>query len=96
MTAHPDVRHMLDLSTHHLPEELGSSGLSGEEGVVAYELPHGWLMWVPEDPDKHAADYGTVPEVVLVVQRYARKLGCEYVLFDQDADRINELPTWDW
>jgi hypothetical protein len=85
---------MLDLSTSHLPEHLGDA-LSGEDGVTAYELAHGWLMWVPDDPDTHAADYDAVPSEVLVVQRYARARGCDYVLFDADADTVTDLPTWD-
>jgi hypothetical protein len=23
-------------------------------------------------------------------------LGCDYVLFDADAEHVNDLPTWDW
>jgi len=37
-----------------------------------------------------------VPDVVLTIQRYARGLGCEDVLFDADADQVGDLPTWDW
>jgi hypothetical protein len=33
---------------------------------------------------------------VLTIQRYARTLGCDYVLFDADADRDDDLPIWDW
>jgi hypothetical protein len=53
-------------------------------------------MWVPPDPDCHAADYPQLPAEVLTVQRYAREHACDYVLFDQDADVIDDLPTWDW
>ncbi len=40
-TGGPTGRRFLDLSTAHLPEQLGSYGLSGQDGVVAYHLPHG-------------------------------------------------------
>ncbi len=90
------IRSVLDLSTQHLPEHLGSYGLSGEDGVVAYELEHGWLMWVPPDPSAHASDYPDLPPEVLTIQRYARTLGCDCVLFDADADQVGDLPTWDW
>jgi len=90
------VRRLLDLSTAHLPEHLGSHGLSTHDGVIAYELPHGWLMWVPPDPPTHAADYPDVPPEVLAIQRYARRLGCDFVLFDADAEQVDDLPTWDW
>ena len=91
------IRRVLDLSTAHLPEHLGSHGLSGEEGVTAYDLDgYGWLMWVPPDPDSHATDYPGLPAEVLTIQRYARQRGCDYVMFGQDADIIADLPTWDW
>ncbi len=91
------IRRVLDLSTAHLPEHLGSHGLSGQDGVTAYDLDgYGWLMWVPPDPDSHAADYPRLPTEVLTIQRYARQCGCDYVLFDQDADIIDDLPTWNW
>ena len=90
------VGRFLDLSTQHLPEHLGSHGLSGQDGVIAYELPYGWLMWVPPDPSAHASDYPDLPPEVLAIQRYARALGCDYVLFDADADQVGDLPTWDW
>ena len=90
------IRTFLDLSTAHLPEHLGSHGLSGEDGVTAYHLPYGWLMWVPPDPDAHAADHPDLPPEVLAVQRYARRCGCDFVLFDADADQVGDLPSWDW
>ena len=92
----PPVRRLLDLSTAHLPQHLGSDGLSAADGVTAYQLAYGWLMWVPEDPDRHAADYPELPPEVLTVQRYARRHGCDYVLFDRDADTVADLPTFTW
>jgi hypothetical protein len=90
------IRTVLDLSTAHLPEHLGRHGLSGQDSVIADQLEHGWLMWVPPDPDAHAADHPDLPPEALAVQRYARQCGCDYVLFDTDADQIGDLPTWDW
>jgi hypothetical protein len=91
------VRRLLDLSTAHLPEHLGSSGLADSPGVVAYGTDFGWLMWVPPDPDElQAAMTDRIPDVVLAIQRYARSLDCDYVLFDSDAGRVKDLPVWDW
>jgi hypothetical protein len=93
----PDIRLLLDLSTAHLPEHLGCGGLDTAPGVVAHRTECGWLLWVPDDPDESAtAILDTVPGVVLAIQRYARRHGCDYVLFDADADRVDDLPTWDW
>lgn len=65
--------------------------------VVAYVTEAGFLLWVPDDPDESAqAMLDPVPDVVLAIQRYARIRNCDYVLFDADADRVDELPVWDW
>jgi hypothetical protein len=50
-----------------------------------------------DDPDKSAAAVnGRLSTVVLDIQRYARARGCDYVLLDADAGRVNDLPAWDW
>ncbi|MEJ3741791.1 hypothetical protein WEI85_00615 [Actinomycetes bacterium KLBMP 9797] len=92
----PTILSVLDLSTAHLPEEV-CDDLSGEPGVIAHRVTYGWLMWVPADPDAFAAEtIDPMPEEVLAIQRYARRLGCQYVLFDRDAEQVDELPTWQW
>lgn len=94
----PTVLKMLDLSTCHLPEHLGG-GLNGCDGVIASERTHGWLMWVPEDPVAHAADYvhrHGVPSEVVAIQLRARDFGCDYVLFDAAGTIDPSLPTWEW
>lgn len=93
-----NVLRVLDLPTNCLPEHLGGDGqLNGIDGVTAHAMPYGWLLWVPDDPDEHASEYGGIPEEVLQVQRYARALDCSYVLLDRDAKRGDvALKTWDW
>ena len=96
--ARPTIRRMLNLSTVHLPEDLGTpGGLDTVAGVVAHATEVGFLLWVPSDPDESAhAMLDPVPDVVLAIQRYARAWNCDYVLFDADADPIDALPVWDW
>lgn len=92
------VRRVLNLSTAHLPQHLGMpGGLDRVAGVVAHTTDGGVLLWVPDDPDESAeAMAEPVPGAVLAIQRYARAWDCDYVLFDADADRVEELPAWDW
>ena len=92
------IRRILNLSTAHLPPHLGTpGGLDRVAGVVAHTTDVGVLLWVPDDPDESAhAMADPVPEVVLAIQRYARTWNCDYVLFDADADRVDDLPVWDW
>ncbi|WP_040392553.1 DUF5983 family protein [Catelliglobosispora koreensis] len=91
----PSLRMFLDLATSHLPEDVFQD-LGGIKGVTAHGTAYGWLMWVPPNPDEHAGDYPAIPGEVLVVQRYARSHGCDYVLFDNSADTDPLLPAWDW
>jgi hypothetical protein len=92
----PVIRTFLDLSTAHLPQQV-CDRLSAQPGVIAYQTIHGWLLWVPDDPDDSSAGGGEpVPDVVLAIQRYARALGCDYVLVDADGDEVDDLPTWHW
>ncbi len=109
-TDQPTIRKFVDLSTAHLPQHVLAE-LTSFNGVIAHPTPHGAWLWVPDDPqsytDDYAADFrageadgddfgdGSAPEI-LVVQLYARSLGCDYVLFDRDADIDDALPTWDW
>jgi hypothetical protein len=93
-SARPTIRRVLNLSAAHLPEDLGTPrGLETVAGIVAHPTDGGFLLWVPDDPDESAqAMVDQVPDVVLAIQRYARAWDCDFVLFDADADRIDELP----
>lgn len=90
-----NVRRLLDLSTSHLDSWWRLENLTSFEGVIAYEVTHGALMWVPDDVDEHNADYD-VADIIQTIQRHARSLGCDYVLFDQDGPTVPGLPTWEW
>jgi hypothetical protein len=93
----PHVRRVLDVSTAHLPRSLGVDGLAAVAGITAHETDQGWLLWVPEDPDESAAgEDPPPPEVVLNLQRYARNLRGDYILFDRDGFLTAGLPSWDW
>lgn len=92
----PVIRGMLDLSIRHLPERLRDR--LDSTSVVAYRMTYGWLMWLPDEPGEHSRHTeGTEDAVsgeVLAVQRYARSLGCDYVLFDGDGPVDENLPTF--
>ena len=48
------------------------------------------------DPRVHRVDDRDLPPAVLTIRRHARAWGCDDLLFDADADRVGDLPTWDW
>jgi hypothetical protein len=91
----PRIIKMLDATTGHLPEQI-CQDLNGYDGVIATDREYGWLLWVPEDPAEHAEGYGDIPAEVVTLQVFARGLGCDYVLLDADAARVEGLPHWDW
>ncbi|MEV0453718.1 hypothetical protein [Catellatospora methionotrophica] len=89
------VHTMLELSTHHLPEHVRDN-LAAYTGMQTFDLPRGWLTWVPIDPD-HPTAVGELPTPpqLLAIHHYARKLGANFVLFNAEADLNDHLPTWD-
>lgn len=92
-TAAPRIRRMLDASTGNLPEDIFGT-FTGHPWVVANRTEHGALMWVPCDPARVCDP--PIPAEVLAVQEYARRLGCDYVLFDAAGDPVPGLPFWEW
>lgn len=96
----PTVFRMLDMSIAHLPPEMRDD-LNQRDGVIADERSYGWLLWVPEDIDQHVADnddggsFGrSVPPEIIRIYRKAAAHDCQYVLLDQDASVVSDLPTY--
>lgn len=91
------IRKFLDLSTAHLPRHIIGI-LNSFENIVAYNhTEYGTFMWVPDDPQESNDGMAEpIPVEVVAVQLYARNLGCDYVLFDRDAEIDDALPSWDW
>lgn len=88
----PRIVKVLDLSTAHIPEQYSQCLHEMQaEDVIAYQhSEYGYLMWVP------AGEHDRAPTEIQRIIDFARSLGCEYVLFDRDADVIDDLPHWDW
>ena len=55
--------------------------------ILGGRTRHGWFIWASEAP------IASVPTDLVAVMRYARKRGCEYVLFDCDALPTADLPV---
>lgn len=95
----PTIFRMLDMSTAHLPREMRED-LSQYEGVIADERNYGWLLWVPEDIDKHVGECDPedadelIPPEIVRIWRKAAEHDCQYVLIDQDASTVEDLPTY--
>jgi hypothetical protein len=96
------IRKFLDLSTEHISLaardwldntgalEADRTGNGGPHNVALTH--HGWLVYAPE---LNAVGTGLHKDLVPVAA-YAREQGCDYILFDGDADVVDELPIFDW
>lgn len=88
------VRRFLDLSTAHLsPRDracLEASALAGEQGEVSCgAMPYGWFVYACDDrPD--------ISDTLWALMVEARRLGCDYLLFDADAQALPDFPCFDW
>jgi len=91
----------LDLSTVHLPNTLRRFGTRDGDplawgGAVVVATDYGFLLWVPDEPLVSAqAEEQDLPDVVLKIQLFARRHGCDYVLFDADGPTCDGLDTWE-
>ncbi len=94
------IRRFLDLSTSHLTaEQREYGGRDGDRsawgGAVVEVHEYGFWLWVPDDPKESSrASEERVPRNLLAVQLYARRRGCDYVLFDRDAEVNKDLRTF--
>lgn len=101
----PTIRKMLDLSTAHLTPEMrdelplygrddGAPSWGGAAGV--YPTEHGALVWVPDDPEESANNADeALPLELIVLQKYARRHGCDFILFDSDGPVDAALDTFE-
>lgn len=83
----------MDLSTGHLSK--ATVDILEDEGKipgVIYDKhrDHGWWVAVPMDDDKNW------PDDLRTVFDYARSFGALWLLFDADADEIDELEIHQW
>ncbi|MDQ0301386.1 hypothetical protein [Ancylobacter polymorphus] len=92
MPEHPNVRRFLDLSTAHMkPRTRAEWGLAAPGHVHPTE--YGFFVWAGDHEDDET-DEGWPPEVT-ACRRFARSLGCDYLLFDGDADTVEGLEVFD-
>lgn len=92
MTKRPDIRKMLMLSTGHVTWET-SKLLDDPQNpwvMTSQWGTYGWFVYAHDD------NLDEMPGELAHIMRYARVHGCEYILFDCDADVIDDLPVFQW
>ena len=88
-----EIRKFLTLSTSHVTNDtrriLDESKLT-DWPVFGFQGVFGWVIYAHEETDE------TIPEELWRVMQYARANGCDYIMFDADADMIDDLPHFEW
>lgn len=85
---------MLDLSTSHVSKETAQTLDEAPDGTInAYQKDeYGWFVWVPPTEWERADQ----PADLLAAFAYARTQQCDWIMFDRDAEIIDDLPSFDW
>lgn len=90
------MMHVPVISTGHLTEETANTEITpdfeGPGGLCAVPTPGGFMTYscgdVSEDPE--------IPDDLKQALVWALELGYDWVRFDADGDRIEELPWYEW
>ncbi len=90
-----NIRKFLDLAAAHLTprdaDYLEESCVRGaaNTSTVSSRMEHGFFVYASEEPGDD------VPGNIKRAMAKARELGCDYLLFDQDAEPCKGLPVFD-
>jgi hypothetical protein len=86
---------VLELSTAHISPETG--GLLGHNPCSNQRIDdstYGWWVHVHHD-DVVEGEFG-YPDDLKHVLAIARGKGCQWLRLDEDADVVDDIPTFDW
>lgn len=90
------IRKFLDLSTAH----LSPATMKMLNGLLSHQLPfaggvttHGWFAYAHDENCGEGED--RIPDEMYACMEHARRLGCDYLLFDCDSEVIEGLPVFD-
>jgi len=91
-----NVRRFLDISTAHLSEEdkalLDSFAAPDSRlGPMTVSTCYGWWMYAIDD----CYEDNCLSDNLTRICKHARKNGCDYILFDCDAETDEELPVFE-
>jgi hypothetical protein len=89
------VRKFLDISTGHLTQETRDKLDHGEITSTYYPMTYGWFVWVPDEPMLPENEPERWPDDLRECILYARSQGCDYIMFDGDAEYCDELRAYD-
>ena len=86
---------LMDISSEHMTE--ADAKALPASSVVVYETDeYGWLVWVPKAKEGGADYANDMSEAFQNVLKEACVAECDYVWFDRDGPRYNDLESFDW
>lgn len=95
-----EIHKMVALSTGHLTAataqlfedvEAAANAMNREKLPVFYPKGEwGWFVYVGEDAGE------PYPDDLKAILDFARRKGCDWIMFDSDAGLVDCLPTYDW
>ncbi len=84
------INKYLDISTGHLPQTEWDA-LSGHEWVVFVQHDYGGFVNV-SNISEIAGDLPVLAKILQIAEEY----DCNWVNFDCDAGKVDDLPTFEW
>ncbi len=94
----PLVRKLIDLSTAHLTKEVARQ-LTGNELDLPTSVKqdeYGFLIAVLPKGDSTEDQGARYPQCIQDAIKLARLHGADFILYDRDAEKIDDLPAYDW
>ena len=95
----PEIGAFLVLSTAHIPLETAlllnrwAELAAAAQPLVVASTSYGWFLSAAAVKGRAAQ---AIPTEIAGIQRFARSLGCHYILLDCDGEEVEELPTFSW
>ena len=104
MEKQSSISNVLSVSTKHVPEAVAehmdrlayNSVCAGTNPFLVAGYEYGWFVRVPDDAMDKSDPNAEVPDEILVIMKFAKSLGCDYIQLDADGDDHDELPVFDW
>lgn len=88
----PEIHSLLVVSTAHIT--LDEARMLDACGYARGE--YGWFFLVGARGFHVLAEIECFSEGLKSLVRTARRLGCQYVMLDCDADELDDVPTYEW
>ena len=94
----PEIRRLVVISTSHVSDKTAKL----LDYTKAHQWPcrggpyreFGWFVYA--QPENERAGRDAVPDDLFAVMQWAQANGFDYILFDCDAEAVDELATYDW